>query len=123
MLFSRRVLVSRLASLAVATVGLPLLGGCGPPAQPATRRTARIGKAEATELVTNWRFFIDGLREHGWIEGQNLTFEILIADSPAHYEQLPQLMLELVSRKVDVIVASTIRPYRPPRLPPARSPS
>ena len=44
-----------------------------------------------------------GLRELGYIEGQNLSFEYGIARSPA---QLPDLAADLVRRKVDVLVAS-----------------
>jgi putative ABC transport system substrate-binding protein len=44
-----------------------------------------------------------GLHELGYIEGQSLSFEYGIAQSPA---QLPDLAADLVRRKVDVLLAS-----------------
>ena len=44
----------------------------------------------------------DGLRQTGYIEGENFTSEYRSADG--NYERLPALAQELVSRKVDVIV-------------------
>ena len=46
--------------------------------------------------------FHKGLRESGYVEGQNLTVEYRWADG--HYDRLPALADELVGRKVDVIV-------------------
>jgi len=47
--------------------------------------------------------FHQGLRETGWIEGQNLAIEYRYAEF--HYDRLPALAADLVSRKVDVIAA------------------
>ena len=44
-----------------------------------------------------------GLRERGFVEGQNITFEYRPAGGK--YEKLPDLAQELVNLKVDVIVA------------------
>ena len=44
----------------------------------------------------------DGLRELGWIEGKNLTFEARYAEDDL--DRLPALAAELVSLDVDVIV-------------------
>jgi putative ABC transport system substrate-binding protein len=46
--------------------------------------------------------FHKGLRETGYVEGQNLTIEYRWADG--HYDRLPTLADELVRRKVDVMV-------------------
>lgn len=46
----------------------------------------------------------DGLRQSGWIEGKNLTFEGRYAED--ELDRLPALAAELVSLKVDVIVTS-----------------
>jgi putative ABC transport system substrate-binding protein len=45
-----------------------------------------------------------GLSETGWVEGQNLAIEYRWAED--HNERLPALAADLVSRKVDVILAS-----------------
>jgi putative ABC transport system substrate-binding protein len=50
------------------------------------------------------RFFQDGLRELGWIEGQNIISEYRYAEGRA--DALPGLANELIGLKVDVIVAS-----------------
>src|SRR5436309_5735 len=47
--------------------------------------------------------FRQGLRETGWVEGQNLKIEYRWAEF--HYDRLPALTADLVSRGVDVIAA------------------
>jgi putative ABC transport system substrate-binding protein len=46
---------------------------------------------------------VQGLKEHGWIEGQNITFEYRFADG--NQDALPKLAAELVGLRVDAIVA------------------
>ena len=50
-----------------------------------------------------WGAFIQGLRELGYVEGQNIT--IVDRSSEGRYQRLPDLAAELVRLKVDVIVA------------------
>src|SRR5947207_8164179 len=49
-------------------------------------------------------FFHDGLRELGWVVGQNIAIEPRWAEG--RFERLPDLAAELVQLKVDVIVAN-----------------
>jgi putative ABC transport system substrate-binding protein len=98
--------VGGVVGLGVSIAGLSLTAGCSPPNRKAWGNSARVGIATG-ELVANWRYFVDGMRDLGWVEGQNLAFEILISEPPGHSEQVPQMELELIRRNVDVIVAST----------------
>ena len=54
---------------------------------------------------------VQELSEAGFVEGQNAVFERRCAEN--HYDRLAALAADLVSRKVDVIVASgTLRHWR-----------
>jgi putative ABC transport system substrate-binding protein len=86
--------------------GLGLLAGCGrlpwrlpwpPPDPPPLHRIGYlalgVGPSEA---------FHEGLREHGWLEGQNIAIEYRIADRDAQFKELAA---ELVQLNVEVIIA------------------
>jgi putative ABC transport system substrate-binding protein len=94
---------------------MSLLGGAAaaaawPLAARAQQRRYRIGHlAIAAPSDTpppppaNWNAFVQGLREAGYIEGQNIEFEHRSAhDQP---ELFPKLASELAELKVDVIFA------------------
>ena len=50
----------------------------------------------------------EGLREHGYVEGQNIEFEFRSAEG--QLDRLPGLAAELVQLKVDVIVTLYVPP-------------
>ena len=65
----------------------------------------RIGFLSAGSQVRPpklWSIFVDGLRELGWIEGNNIVFDRRYADN--RLDRLPELAKELVRLNVDVIV-------------------
>jgi putative tryptophan/tyrosine transport system substrate-binding protein len=64
-----------------------------------------IGTADEEAFKTNLR---DGLRELGYVEGQNIAFEFRSAEGKL--DRLPELAAELVRLKVDVIVAVYVPP-------------
>ena len=89
--------------LAVAILHVPFAAE----AQQAVR-VPRIGFLSASSLsdsrtARNFEAFRQGLRELGYVEGQNITIEARWADGK--YERLPGLAAELVLLKVDIIVA------------------
>jgi putative tryptophan/tyrosine transport system substrate-binding protein len=49
--------------------------------------------------------FRQGLKEAGYVEGQNATIKYLWAEN--HYDRLPALAADLVQQKVTVIAATT----------------
>jgi putative ABC transport system substrate-binding protein len=75
-------------------------------AQPAGK-VYRIGYLAAGSGMSNPRnleAFRQGLRDLGWVEGQNIVTEYRWAEG--RFDRLPDLAAELVRLKVDVIVAS-----------------
>ena len=57
--------------------------------------------ADATNLLAAFR---QGLKETGYVEGQNVAIEYRFAEN--RYERLPELAADLVRRQVDVIFAN-----------------
>jgi putative ABC transport system substrate-binding protein len=89
------------AALAAALVLGFLAAPLAAPAQQPSGKTARIGFL--VRVSTPFDAFREGLRELGYVEGQNIAIEYRSADGKD--ERLPGLAAELVRLKVDVIVA------------------
>src|SRR5437762_629013 len=85
-------------SLAASGLMWPLAAQAQQPKLP------RIGVLVVANPEPFWSVFRAGLRDHGYIEGQNITFEFRSADGKPNL--LRELAAELVRLKVDIIVAS-----------------
>jgi putative tryptophan/tyrosine transport system substrate-binding protein len=97
----RRYPVGLILTLALAVLGAPLAAH----AQPAGK-VYRIGFLRAGQPPTAWvEVFQQGLRERGYIDGQNVVVEYRVTDGSL--DPLPQLAAELVRSKVDIILASS----------------
>jgi ABC-type uncharacterized transport system substrate-binding protein len=72
-------------------------------------RVPRIGHLSVNPLTTNetgWQGFLNGLRDNGWVSGQNVAIEW--RDAGGVTERLPDLAADLVGLPVDVIVTGTL---------------
>src|SRR5262245_43725128 len=92
---------------------IALLGGAaaawplGARAQQAPERMRRIGIIDDAPM---WNAFRQGLRDHGYLEGQNIAFDYKYADGVP--ERLAEAAAELVRRPVDVIATYGTPPSR-----------
>ena len=77
-------------------------------AQQPTGKIARIaylGNEQSPSATPREKAFFDGLRGHGWIEGQNIAVERRYWEN--RRDRLPVLVAEIVRLKVDIIVTTT----------------
>src|SRR4051812_46227863 len=72
--------------------------------QPAMPAIGFLGSASPTPFAEMTAAFREGLKEVGFVEGQNVTVEYRWAEG--QYERLPSLVADLVQRRVAVIFAS-----------------
>ena len=87
--------------LAIVCVFTPLAAVAAPP-----QKIFRIGALNGStpeQTVHMFRAFREGLREHGFVEGENIAIEYRWAEGKL--ERLPGFATELVNLKVDVIFA------------------
>jgi putative ABC transport system substrate-binding protein len=100
----------------VGAVGLGLLAGCGRwPGQAAPSPQRAPGGPEIRRIgvlgdwpTARWDAFREGLRELGWVEGQNLVVEYRwIEGNQVRYEAVAS---ELVQLRVELIVARAAGP-------------
>jgi putative ABC transport system substrate-binding protein len=92
----REVLVTLLGGTAVAW---PLAARAQ---QPTMRVIGFLGGADPGGFAVLVEAFRSALRDHGYIEGQNVRIEYRWAEG--NYERLPGLATDLVRRKVDIII-------------------
>ncbi len=71
--------------------------------QPAMPVIGLLGSQSADDYKNITVPFLQGLKETGYVEGQNVAFEYRWADN--QYDRLPALAADLVRRRVSVIVA------------------
>ena len=95
---------------AVAVMVVSLLAIAPAEAQQ-TGRAPRIGiltvaRQGDVQVQNNQEALRQGLRERGWVDGQNIAFEYRWADG--RYERLPELAADLVRLKVSILVGATV---------------
>ncbi len=89
--------------------GLGLLAGCGmaAPGTPVSAKVHRIGYITAAEQLNDQdEAFRQGLRDLGYVEGQNVVIEYRFV--AGNSERLHPLTAELVNLPVDVLVVRGI---------------
>jgi putative tryptophan/tyrosine transport system substrate-binding protein len=107
---NRRQCMQHLCALGLAAVSSTLFTACSNPFSrgPEPLKPVRLGYLSyARSVPTTLDFeqaFFDGLREHGYLEGQNLIIERRYGE--AQPEHLRLLAAELVALPVDIIFAA-----------------
>jgi putative tryptophan/tyrosine transport system substrate-binding protein len=100
--FRRRKFISLLGGALASSIGLPLAARAQQPKKiPRIGLLLHLSPGESMELDA----FRQGLRELGYIEGQNIVIDYRFASGQV--ERLPELAAELVRLKPDVIVTTT----------------
>jgi ABC-type uncharacterized transport system substrate-binding protein len=79
----------------------PLVASAQQPTMPVIGFLRSVSLADAANLVTAFR---QGLKESGYVEGQNVAIELRSAEG--HLDRLPALVADLISRPVAMIVGN-----------------
>jgi putative tryptophan/tyrosine transport system substrate-binding protein len=89
---------------AVLAVSINGMGSYAQDHEP--KKVHRIGFLRAGPPPKTWvEAFQQGLREHGYVDGQNVIVEFAVTEG--NLDQLPELAEKLVRSDVDVILASS----------------
>src|SRR6201981_2890769 len=99
-----------LATLGGAAAAWPLAARAQQPAKVA--RIGYLGLGPASATSSRVEALRAGLRDLGWVEGQNIVIEFRLADAG---QPLPELAAELVRMNVDVIFAPSSTMVEPAR--------
>jgi putative ABC transport system substrate-binding protein len=92
----------------IATVAFCLLIATAAVDAQRPGRIPRIGALCPTQCPghpLNEKALLPGLREHGWVAGQNIAIEY--RNAQGQWDRLPALAAELVALEVDILVAPT----------------
>jgi putative tryptophan/tyrosine transport system substrate-binding protein len=94
------------------TIGLLVILALGLLVVPLTAEAQPVGQVYRIGFLSTdpplahlWEALLDGLRERGYREGQNLVFERRFSEG--HAELFPELAAELVRLRVDCIIVPT----------------
>jgi putative tryptophan/tyrosine transport system substrate-binding protein len=100
---------SKREKILIFAFGALILALCLPvQAQQRVDKVARIGYLgleQSPSVSPREKAFLDGLRDHGWIEGQNMMIERRFWENRA--DRLPSLAEEMVRLKLDIIVTTS----------------
>jgi putative ABC transport system substrate-binding protein len=87
--------------LGATAISWPLVVRAQQPGMPVVGFLGTRASGDDPQLLTAFRI---GLKEAGYVEGQNVAMEYRFADN--QYDRLPTLAAELVRHRVAVIVAN-----------------
>jgi len=96
----------KVAKVSMLSLGIVALVAVAVTTQAQTKNVPRIGVLLRVGTPPDPRFdaFRKGLRDLGWVEGQNIALVHLHRSAKGRRDRLPELAAELVRLKVDVIL-------------------